>query len=296
MATAAQTYTRSFRVRAYECDLLGHLNNAVYHHFVEETSGEAWGAANDGPDWYRSRDEAWAIQQVSIGYLHPAVAGDTLDVVTWVSEWGECHARREYEIRRWPHREEIARASARWLHVDRVTGQPSPVPPELVAALGADGRVALEPHRLPAQGLAAASYRWRHQVKRYELDSTGRVNGAIYLSWIEEAKFRAAEEAGWPLERMRAERFLTVQVRHDTEYLRPALYGDEVEVVSRLHDLRHVRGTWLHEVYRVGSGELLARDYSTGAFLDPEGRLVRAPRAMLKAVLRGPANLASPSA
>ncbi len=86
---------------------------------------------------------------------------------------------------------------------------------------------------------------------------------------------------------MRASNFVTVQIRHDTEYFLPAVYGDEIEVVSRLYDLRRVRGTWLHEIHRAGTGELLVRNYSTGAFLDLQGRPAPAPQAMLDALLRG---------
>ncbi|RME49348.1 MAG: hypothetical protein D6791_00975 [Chloroflexi bacterium] len=280
-------YTRSFRVRGYECDALGHLNNAVYQHYCEQASIEASEDAGYPMDWYETHGTAWVIRRMSIEYLQSVVAGDVLEVTTWVSGWRGVRAQREYEMRWQADSALVARASAEWVYLDRATGRPRRIPSEVADLIGAGGERVVRPYRLPAQGVEAGTFRWRHQVKRYELDAMQHVNNAVYLNWVEEAKFRAAEAAGWPVERMRAENFVTVQIRHDTEYLLPARYGDEIEIVSRLYDLRRVRGTWLHEIYRVGGGELLARNYSTGAFLNLEGRPMPAPPAMLDALLRG---------
>ena len=39
--TMPHTFTRPFRVRAYECDMLGHLNNAVNQSYCEQAAVEA---------------------------------------------------------------------------------------------------------------------------------------------------------------------------------------------------------------------------------------------------------------
>ncbi|HYN87101.1 MAG TPA: thioesterase family protein, partial [Ardenticatenaceae bacterium] len=266
------TFTRSFRVRAYECDLLGHVNNAVYQHYCEQAAIEASEDAGYGMEWYETQEAAWVIRRITVEYLRPALSGQVLGVTTWISSQGRVRAQREYEIRRPADGELIARASATWIYVDRASGQPRRIPGELAPAFGPPGRAALQPAALPERGLEAGSFLWRHQVKRYELDGMQHVNNAVYLHWVEEAKFRAAESAGWSLERLRAHDLVTVQIRHDTEYLLPAVYGDEIEIVSRVHELRKVRGTWLHEVYCADGRELLARNYSTGAFLNVQGR------------------------
>jgi acyl-CoA thioesterase FadM len=46
-----------------------------------------------------------------------------------------------------------------------------------------------------------------------------------------------------------------------------------------------VRGTWRHEVRRVADGTLIARNYSTGAFLTLDGRPVRAPEWFTRDIL-----------
>lgn len=280
-------FIRMFRVRAYECDSLGHVNNAVYQHYLEQTTIDASTAAGYPRDWYVDRSTAWTVRQVSIEYLHPAYPDDVLAIRTWISEWGTERAHSEYTIVRQATGEQIARAGADWVYTNRKTGLPEQVPPELIDALGTNPRIVLAPYRLPEQGLESGVFRWGHQIKRYELDTTGLVNPAIYLNWIEEAKFRACDDAGWPVERMRDANFLTVQIRHDMQYHEAVTYGDEIEVLSRIYDLRRVRGTWLHEIRRVPGGELLARNYSTGAFLNLDGRPAKAPQSMLDDLLQG---------
>ncbi len=62
---------------------------------------------------------------------------------------------------------------------------------------------------------------------------------------------------------------------------------DEIEIVSRLIEVRRVRGTWIHEVFLRTTNALLMRDYSTGAFLDWRGYIKAAPTDMMEALLLG---------
>lgn len=110
---------------------------------------------------------------------------------------------------------------------------------------------------------------------------------AGYFNWLEEATFRAANIAGWPLERMREDDFIAFQYRHDVEFFQSIGYPDEVDIVSRLVDVRRARGTWIHEVFAVGDGALLMRDHSTGASLRWDGRLRPVPAEMMEALRRG---------
>ena len=51
-------YTRIFRVRGYECDALGHVNNAVYQHYLEQAATEASAEAGYDLNWYAERGVA----------------------------------------------------------------------------------------------------------------------------------------------------------------------------------------------------------------------------------------------
>ena len=62
-------FCRSFRVRSYECDALGHVNNAVYLQYLQEAAMEASAAAGCPISWYATRGEAWVARDIAIGYL-----------------------------------------------------------------------------------------------------------------------------------------------------------------------------------------------------------------------------------
>ena len=78
-----------------------------------------------------------------------------------------------------------------------------------------------------------------------------------------------------------------LQYRHDAEFLADASLGQTVEIVSRLIEVKRVRGTWLHEVFAVSPRVLLMRDFSTGVFLDREGHIRAAVAPMMADLTRG---------
>jgi len=75
-------WTLRVRVRHYEMDALGHVNNAVYLHYVEEAAIEhARQLGFDEARW-RELGGAWVVRRHEIDYRVAAVAGDELDVTT----------------------------------------------------------------------------------------------------------------------------------------------------------------------------------------------------------------------
>lgn len=123
--------------------------------------------------WYAAHGSAWVVRQTSVEYLCPAVSGGVLDVTTWVSGWRRVRAQREYVMRRQSDGGLIARGSADWVYVDRDTGWPRRIPPELATGFGDPGETVLTPYRLPSHGLEAGAFRLRHQTGAF-LDLQGR--------------------------------------------------------------------------------------------------------------------------
>lgn len=142
-----------FKVRHYEMDALGHVNNAVYLHYLEQAAIEH--AAALGFTLERLQREFGGLfiaRRHEIDYLCPATAGDTLQVVTQILESHGAIALRGYEIYRHPgdggddgHREGlpadrflaahevvaamlVARARTQWVWADPVAGRPRRMP------------------------------------------------------------------------------------------------------------------------------------------------------------------------
>ncbi len=267
------TFTQRLRVRRYECDSLGHVNNAIYIQYLDHITDEAFAA------W--SLDEAsWQMQRISAEYLGPAVPRDELEISTWVRTMTAEQLTTDYEMRRVADGASITRAEIGW------RGRDEQVTTEAMATMQAIDQAVLKPFVIPA-GRAAKPFRWRHVVRRYELNTRGEVSPAVYFNWLEQVVFRAGELKGWTPERMKAEDILILQRRHDAEFFAAARYLDEIEIVSRIVEVRRVRGTWLHEIYNTRSGVLLMRDYSEGAFLSWEGRIRPTPQALIEELSQG---------
>ena len=272
------TFTDHVRVRAYECDAFGHVNDAVYLQYLEQVTLDAMGAVNDG-------DAFWNVRRLSIEYQTPARYGDVLQTVTWVLDADELHVVRGYDITRGAGMP-VVLAEIDWDYRDRASQAPRPVPEEHRAVPSARVPAPLKPYTTPGDN-GSQPFRWRHPVRFYEVDATSRIALAAYFNWMQAAVFRAASLVGWPLEAMRANNFVTLQYRHDAEFFGTASNDNEVEIVSRLIEVRRVRGTWLHEVYNAATTTLIMRDYSTGTFLDWDGNVRAGPADMMEALMRG---------
>lgn len=283
-------YTRRFRVRHYELDSFGHVNNAVYVNYMQEAAIEASTDAGFSPEWYGEQGTNWVIRRLCVRYLLPARYNDELEVTTWISEVRRATATREYMITRGGDRARIARARAQWVYLNSSTGRLSRIPPEIAAEFAPTGEEEELGIRIQKAEKTeeAFRYRTRRRVQTFELDILQHVNHAVYLNWIEQAYFDALRAAGHPVEATRREGWLALQGGHDIEYFEPAFDNEEIEVTSWVCEVGRVRGAWTHEIHSVDRKRLLAREYSLGIFVNEEGRPVNAPMHVIDDVLRGP--------
>jgi acyl-CoA thioester hydrolase len=90
-----------FKVRHYEADTLGHVNNAAYLHYLEQAAIEHSSAVGYTSEKYRELGGAFIVRRHEIDYLLPAAPGDVLQVVTWPIELGNVRATRGYEVYRY---------------------------------------------------------------------------------------------------------------------------------------------------------------------------------------------------
>lgn len=149
-------FVAHFRVRHYEMDALGHVNNAVYLHYLEQTAiGHSEALGYSGAR-LRELGGLFIASRHEIDYLRPAVAGDLLAVVTWVAEMGGARCRRDYAILRReesgdgrlpaddrlapgaaPAGELLVRARTQWAWVGAEDGRPRRIPADLRAVFTA---------------------------------------------------------------------------------------------------------------------------------------------------------------
>jgi acyl-CoA thioester hydrolase len=127
-----QRFTTTLRVRHYEMDALGHVNNAVYLHYLEQAALEHSEQLGLTLARYHELGGVFILRKMEIEYRLPAVAGDTLAISTWVKDIRGPRAIRRYEIQRNTDRKPIVTAEALWAWVDRETMRPRPIPQALI--------------------------------------------------------------------------------------------------------------------------------------------------------------------
>ncbi|MBW4560993.1 MAG: acyl-CoA thioesterase [Mojavia pulchra JT2-VF2] len=116
------------RVRHYEMDALGHVNNAVYQNYLEQAAIEHSEHLGLTLDVYKEFGGVFVMRRVEIDYLRPAVAGETLEVTTWVREIRGTRSFRRYEIRKQNQEDLLVTAEVLWVWVEAKTMRPRPIP------------------------------------------------------------------------------------------------------------------------------------------------------------------------
>lgn len=127
-----QTFTTQLRVRHYEMDPLGHVNNAVYQNYLEQAAVEHSEHLGISLERCRELGGVFVMRHIKIDYLRPAVAGDTLEVRTWLQKMKGASVTRRYEIRRLEEDPLLVTAEAVWAWVDVKTMRPRGIPREIV--------------------------------------------------------------------------------------------------------------------------------------------------------------------
>ncbi len=126
-------YESRLRVRTYEVDTLGHVNNAVYLHYLEQAATEHAEAMGFDRARLAELGGLFVVRRHEIDYLGAALMGDDLRIVTWPDLIKGPRAIRRYEICHAVSGKLLVQASTVWAWID-ARGRPRPVPCEIVDA------------------------------------------------------------------------------------------------------------------------------------------------------------------
>lgn len=129
-----EPFTTQLRVRYHEMDALGHVNNAVYQHYLEQAAVEHSEYLGFDRERYHQLGGIFVMRRIEIEYLRPAVAGDTLEVKTWVQQMRGPRAIRRYEIYKQSDDKLLVTAEALWVWVDVRAMRPKAIPARVLDA------------------------------------------------------------------------------------------------------------------------------------------------------------------
>jgi acyl-CoA thioester hydrolase len=128
--TDKPVFQLSFTAAAEHIDELGHVNNAVWVQWIQQVAVAHWEAvaAEAHKDAY-----FWVVVRHEIDYLRAAHEGDQVTARTWVGD-----APRGARFDRFiefagPDGKLCVRSRTDWAMIDRASGRPMRVPPEVIA-------------------------------------------------------------------------------------------------------------------------------------------------------------------
>jgi acyl-CoA thioester hydrolase len=125
-------YRARWRVRSYEIDQNGHVNNAVYLNYAEALTVEHAEASGYGRAWTEAQGGAWVVRRHEVEYLRAAMMGDELELTVRVELVRGVRGVRRTTIARVPGGEPVAEVLSEWVWVRLGDGRPARVPAELV--------------------------------------------------------------------------------------------------------------------------------------------------------------------
>jgi acyl-CoA thioester hydrolase len=130
MSGERPVFTHRIVAPADAIDELGHVNNAVWVQWIQEVALAHWYSIADPA---HQDDYIWVVVRHEIDYLRPAFEGEVLIGRTWV---GEAPKGARFDR----HMEFVGedgkvrvRATTQWAIIDKATGRPVRVPPEVIA-------------------------------------------------------------------------------------------------------------------------------------------------------------------
>ncbi len=114
----------------------------------------------------------------------------------------------------------------------------------------------------------AEVFRWDLTVGSEDIDVLGHASNVAFIRWIQEVALAHSAAVGFDLEAYRRLGAIFVVVRHEVDYLRPALRGDAVEARTWISSVAAAKCQRSTELARKSDGQLLARGLTTWAFVE----------------------------
>ncbi len=230
MRFITQIQVRSYEVGADGCLHHGHLARYALHAGNLVTQALGVDAA-----WYEAHGTFFVVRGLRVVFESGAQDEETLNIETWLSAARRVRGYREVLITSAHDGRRIAGAQLDWVYVDRVTLSPARMPAEMVDRLQLEAESACS-QVWQAGDPVGAPHLHQRVVEHRELDVLRHVNTAVYLEWCEQAWCEATGRA-------------PADVRgHQLEFLRSAVLGDAITVVSRPTST----GVWHQEIQRAG--------------------------------------------
>jgi acyl-CoA thioester hydrolase len=118
-----------------DMDEFGHASNISYVRWIQDVARAHSNAVGFDTDAYRTLGALFFVRRHEIDYVRPVVAGDRLELRTWIDSASAAACKRATEIVA-PGGVVAARAMTTWAYVDIASGRPKRIPDTIRSAFG----------------------------------------------------------------------------------------------------------------------------------------------------------------
>jgi acyl-CoA thioester hydrolase len=130
-------FSLTIKVRSYECDSYGHVNNAVYLNYLEYARMSALAVSGFTLDTMKKRGYLVVIRKIEIEYKYPLFMNDEIIIDTFTSETKRSSGTFIQQITNKTRGHLSAEAKVTWVFTD-TKGKPIPIPSEIREAFEMD--------------------------------------------------------------------------------------------------------------------------------------------------------------
>ena len=131
----AKRFTTTIKVRSYEVDLYGHVNNAVYMNYLEQARVEYLEQVGLSFEYFLKRGIYFVVASARLDFKAPAFMGDVLEISGYVKRFGNSSITLIQKIRNPKSDLEILDAEITAVFLDG-NNKPVPVPEDFKKAFG----------------------------------------------------------------------------------------------------------------------------------------------------------------
>jgi YbgC/YbaW family acyl-CoA thioester hydrolase len=260
-------YERTFRVRYYECDAYGHVNNTHYLRYVQETALDAATMMGYDAAQAAALNYHWQLREVDIAYARPLKYGDAVTVKTQVEACDASRVRHRYTFQIAPTGDEAARARTDVELRDNVTHQPAPIPAHWAAVFAADNIRQPEPFP-PESAPPQRIFTLQRRVMWQDVDASHQLHPATLLDYVEACGNAVLLAHGWPIGRMMQDGFAIIMRRMRVAFVQPIRLDDELTISTWASEFKRISAVRYYLFTRASDNTLVARAHALGVWLN----------------------------
>lgn len=123
-------------------------------------------------------------------------------------------------------------------------------------------------------------YRCSLQVRGYELDSYGHVNHAVYINYLEHARWMMLEAEGITLQKFKEWKRWPVIMELEVKYMKAAFAGEKLDIETHVVEHRRVGFSMQQRIFR--DGVQIIEAHIKSVMVNERGRPAEIPHEMIR--------------